>query len=166
MLFVGIVFMLNTVAAFTKSKVQTKETSLWCTVIGSIIMFLLLFGIVTNLFKGAGTPTLWWAGQVALFGLTYFMMGLNGLVGNDQKGLGWFCGLVAVISIVIIVQACQGGDWRMIAIWVLWAFTWLMFFFELALGKDSWVRWMKWFQIFVLVATLLVPGIMILNGWW
>jgi hypothetical protein len=161
MFLVSIMFFLNTLSSY--GKVDSKESTLWCLVLGSIMLFLVIWGIVTSLFA---EQTFWWAAQAFLFALTYFMMGLNAVSGRDQRGLGWFCLFVAVIVPLLTYQAVLTGDMRMVAIWVAWGVTWFVFFLELGLGKVAIDRWFRHVQWLVLVFTLIIPGLMILNGWW
>ena len=161
MFWIACVFVINTAAAF--GKVDAKELGPWNLFIGSLILFVVLFGISTNVF---GDVTFWWAAQVLLFAVTYIMLGINYLRGTDGRGVGWYCLFVAISVIVPAYQTFASGDMRLGAIWVAWGLLWLLFWPMMSLGKGSWGLWVRWYQLFCLIFTLFIPGLMMLTGTW
>lgn len=161
MFWIGCVFVINTAMAF--GKVDPKETGPWNLVIGSLIVFVVALGLIKDMFEPV---TFWWAVQVLLFGMTYVMLGINTITNKDSRGLGWYCLFVAVTVPWPAWQTFAAGDWRLGMIWVLWGLLWLLFWPMMALGKASWGKWVRWYQLFVLIFTLWLPGLLMLTGNW
>jgi len=161
MLWIACIFVINTAAAF--GKVDSKELGPWNLFIGCLILFVVVVGVITDMFA---PMTFWWAAQVLLFAVTYIMLGITYLRGSDGTGVGWYCLFVAVTVIVPAYQTFAAGDMRLGVIWVAWGLLWLLFFFMMAMGKGAWGKWVRWYQLLVLIFTLFIPGLMMLTGTW
>lgn len=161
MFWIAVAFVINT--AMTFGKVDPKETGPWNLVIGCLIVFVVVLGLIKDMFAPV---TFWWAAQVLLFGMTYLMLGIITITGKDGRGLGWYCLFVAVSVPFPAWQTFAAGDMRIGTIWVLWGLLWLLFWFIYALGKLAWVKWVRWYMLFCLIFTLWLPGILMLCGLW
>jgi hypothetical protein len=162
MFIICICFMIN--IPMWCGKVAPKETGIMNTVVGFIIVGLALFDIVTN---SLGDITYWAAVQMCLFGFTYVQLGVNNLAGNDSRGLGWYCLFVTCVTPLLSYQSYQAGDMRLAVLWPIWGALWFLFFPILSLGKaEKWMPWFRWVAGISVCATLLIPSVMMMNGWW
>lgn len=161
MFWVACIFVINTAAAF--GRVDSKETGPWNIVVGSLVIFVVAVGVVKDLFNPV---TFWWAAQVLLFGMTYLMLGINTVRGTDGRGLGWYCLFVALSVPFPAYQTFAVGDYRVGVIWVLWGILWFMFFIMLGLQKTRIAKFVNWFQIFITIFTLWLPGVLMMMELW
>ena len=116
----------------------------------------------------AGDP-----GRIALaaglyfFGFTYLWVGINGITGWRNEGLGWFSLVVALAAVGFAIHSwVEVGDRTFTVIWLLWAVLWFTFFLLMALHRDHLAP-----AIGVLAAgegllTAAVPAFLIIVGWW
>lgn len=102
---------------------------------------------------------------VFLFGLTYAYVGLNSLLNLGSVGLGWFCGLVAVLGLAYSALNLA-GDPLLSVLWLAWAALWTLFFLLLALGISSLTAYAGWALILTSQATTTLPAILALTGAW
>jgi hypothetical protein len=161
MLWVTVLFIINTAVAF--GKVDVKESGPWNIVLGGLLVFVVLNGVFHESF---GEETFYWAAQVLLFAITYVMMGINIVKAFDSRGLGWYCLFVSITALVPCAQTFLAGDFVLGLIWAVWVSLWFLFFLLLALGKAGLGAFLKWYQIFALVFSLWLPGLLLLNGVW
>jgi putative amide transporter protein len=107
------------------------------------------------------------AAGLYFFGFTYLWVGINGITGWPNEGLGWFSLVVAVAAVGFAVHSwVEVGDRVFGVIWLLWAVLWTAFFLLMALHRDHLAP-----AIGVLAAgegllTAFVPAFLILAGWW
>ena len=150
---------------------------------------LLLLGRVTpaeaapiNLFVGAlqvVTPTtliimdmtddraVFAASGLYLFGFTYLWVGINGVTGWDDRGLGWFSLFVAMAAVVYSLHSFRiDGDPAFGAIWLVWSALWFLFFLVLGLKLDGLAAFTGVFTVVTAFATAAVPGFLLLFGSW
>ncbi|MFC7166037.1 AmiS/UreI family transporter [Halospeciosus flavus] len=96
-----------------------------------VAIFNLLVGIITFLivmwwgFGGAasqGTP--FNAAGTMLFSFTYLWLGVNAYRGTeDQRGFGWYCAFVAVVTIPTGYLTLLTGDIGLTLLWWVWGFS-------------------------------------------
>ncbi|MEE2568818.1 AmiS/UreI family transporter [Pseudarthrobacter sp. J64] len=112
-----------------------------------------------------GTPVLLGAAGMLLFGLTYTYVGLDTFLDLGGKGLGWFCGMVALFG-VLLAAAWLGSDPLLAVLWLAWAVLWGLFFVSLALGRSAVDSFTGWALVLTSQATATVPAFLGLAGLW
>jgi hypothetical protein len=100
---------------------------------------------------------------VFLFGLTYFYVGLDALRQLGSVGLGWFCGLVALVGLAYVV-ANLTLDPVLSVLWLSWVVLWSLFFVVLALGKSGLTVFTGWALILTSQVTTTIPALLGLAG--
>ena len=161
LLYVGAVLLVNGLAAL--GRIAAREGAVLNVFVGAISV------AGSAAIAGAGTPTA--IRDVAfglLFGLTYLWVAWNQFAGHDGRGLGWFCGFVAVTAAAIAADLLQAGPapgsaW-LAACWGLWSLLWAGHFVTGALQRRSWVRPVAWLGIAEAVGTAWLPGYLLLTG--
>lgn len=107
------------------------------------------------------------AAGLYLFGFTYLWVGINGLTGWPQAGLGWFSLFVALCAVGFAVHSFADlGDRTFGVIWLFWSFLWLLFFLVLGLGLDGLTRFTGWVTIAEAFGTAAVPAFLLVTGHW
>lgn len=102
---------------------------------------------------------------VFLFGLTYLYVGLDALRQLGSVGLGWFCGLVALVGLAY-VAANLALDPVLSVLWLSWVVLWSLFFVVLALGKSGLTVFTGWALILTSQVTTTIPALLGLAGKW
>lgn len=102
---------------------------------------------------------------VFLFGLTYLYVGLNALLNLGSVGLGWFCGLVALLGGFYAVTNLAADPFLSV-LWLAWATLWTLFFLLLGLGISGITRFTGWALILTSQATTTIPALLGLKGAW
>ena len=135
-----------------------------------------------NLFVGAlqvVTPTyliIFAAGDPALialaaglyfFGFTYLWVGINGITGWGNEGLGWFSLIVALAAVGFAIHSwVEVGDRTFGVIWLLWAVLWSTFFLLMALHRAHLAPAIGVLAVGEGLLTAAVPAFLIIAGWW
>ncbi|MDR1916811.1 MAG: AmiS/UreI family transporter [Synergistaceae bacterium] len=147
------------------NKVGDKEAGYWNLGFGLLTLFVILTGIVQNWFAEG---TLWWAAQVLLFSFTYVYMGIVKLTGVDGRGLGWWCLFVTANVPLPAYQTYLTGDILLTLIWIYWGLLWFLFWISMGLQKGGakLTTVLICLMIVGLFATLWLPALYMLNGWW
>lgn len=102
---------------------------------------------------------------VFLFGLTYAYVGLDALLGLGSAGLGWFCGLVALLAL-FYAASNLAQDPLLAVLWLAWAALWSLFFQLLALGRTELAAFTGWATLLTGPLTTAVPALLGLSGAW
>lgn len=105
------------------------------------------------------------AAGVFLFGLTYVYVGLDALMGLGSKGVGWFCGMVAFVA-VLLAAAWLAADPLFTVLWLAWAVLWGLMFASLALDRDRLDRFIGWALVLTSQVTATIPAFLGLAGAW
>ncbi len=105
------------------------------------------------------------AAGIVLFGLTYLYVGLGSVAGLGSAGVGWFCGFVAVLALVLAGTAAREDPVSSV-LWISWAALWTLFFLLLARGAERLTRVTGWSAILVGTISTVVPALLGLNGAW
>lgn len=161
LLYVGAVLLVNGLAAL--GRIAAREGAVLNVFVGAISV------AGSAAIAGAGTQTaIRDAAFGLLFGLTYLWVAWNQFAGHDGRGLGWFCGFVAVTAAAIAADLLQAGPapgsaW-LAACWGLWSLLWAGHFVTGALQRRSWVRPVAWLGIAEAVGTAWLPGYLLLTG--
>jgi hypothetical protein len=111
------------------------------------------------------TGVLLGAAGVVLFGLTYLYVGLDSLLSLGSSGVGWFCGLVALLAL-FYAAANLLQDPLLAVLWLSWAVLWSLFFLILALGRASLAPFTGWATVLTSQLTTTVPALLGLSGAW
>jgi hypothetical protein len=160
--FTGFIFTLNGINIL--GKMEPKEIGVLDLIFGSFIVVCMIIAMVFQLF-GEGTWHV--VGGVLLFGFTFLALGFVNLMGLDGRGSGYYCLFVAILTLPIAQKSFSAGDWRFGICWLIWGFYWFLFFLILGLGKTKIAHpVLGWSIIAVGSFTVVIPGYMILRGWW
>ena len=157
----GAALLINGLAAL--DRVPRRDAAVFSLVIGSAQLILGVAHLTVT--AGGGTQSLLAAAGMILFGLTYVYVGLDFLLGLGSKGLGWFCGMVAVCGI-LLAGAWSGEDPLLAALWLCWTYLWLLFFFHMALGFELMAPLIGWSLVLTSQASATVPAFLGITGQW
>ncbi|MGF9650222.1 AmiS/UreI family transporter [Pseudarthrobacter oxydans] len=105
------------------------------------------------------------AAGMVLFGLTYAYAGLDVILGLGSKGLGWFCGMVAFVG-MLLAAAWLRDDPLLAVLWLGWSALWALFFVSMALGLAQVDVFTGWALVLASQATATVPAVLGIAGWW
>ena len=125
----------------------------------------LMLGVVHLSGTGTGSEALMTAAGMFLFGLTYVYAGLDVLLGLGSKGLGWFCGMVAFVGL-LLAGAWLGIDPPLAVLWVCWSVLWGLLFASSALGAVRLEPFAGWALVLASQVTATVPAFLGLAGVW
>jgi len=113
----------------------------------------------------SGDAPLLTAAGMFLFGLTYAYAGLDVLLELGSRGLGWFCGMVAFVGVVLAV-AWFGSDPLLAVLWLAWAALWGLLFASSALGRPGLDPFIGWALVLTSQTTATVPALLGMAGMW
>ena len=105
------------------------------------------------------------AAGMFLFGLTYLYVGLDFLLDLGSKGLGWFCGMVACVGL-LLAAAWLAEDPLLAVLWLGWSLLWGLFFASMALGLSRVERFTGWALVLTSQVSATVPAFLGLAGLW
>ena len=160
LLFVGAVLFLN--GAWFLGAISQREVAVFNLFVGALQVVIPTLAIA---FGRTDIDTVFNAGGSYLFGFTYLYVGINNLVRNDGRGLGWYSAFVAAMAIVFGVVAID-HDPAFAVIWFVWAAMWTLFFLTLALGVPGLDAFTGWFIFLGGPLTCTVPALLIWRGHW
>ena len=124
----------------------------------------LVLGVVVLSLDGAADTAPAAAG-ILLFGLTYAYVGLDTLLDLGSKGLGWFCGMVAFVA-VLLAFFWFPADPLLAVLWLAWAVLWGLMFASLALGRSRLDPFIGWALVLASQVTATVPAFLGIAGLW
>jgi hypothetical protein len=144
-----------------------RDAAVFSLVIGSIQLALgvTYLAAVPPGVDGGGQQLLPGAAGMFLFGLTYVYAGLDYLLALGSRGLGWFCGLVGACG-VLLAAAWSAADPLLAVLWLCWAYLWMLFFLQLALGFARLTPLVGWSLVLASQASATVPAFLGLTGRW
>ncbi|RAM37914.1 AmiS/UreI family transporter [Arthrobacter globiformis] len=157
----GAALLINGLAAL--DRVPRRDAAVFSLVIGNAQLILGVAHLAVT--AGGGTQSLLGAAGMFLFGLTYVYVGLDFLLGLGSKGLGWFCGMVAVCGI-LLAAAWSGEDPLLAVLWLCWTYLWLLFFLNMALGFQRMAPLIGWSLVLTSQASATVPAFLGITGQW
>jgi hypothetical protein len=124
----------------------------------------LVLGVVV-LSPGSSAGAALTAAGMFLFGLTYVYVGLDFLLDLGSKGLGWFCGMVSFVG--LLLEAAWFADDPLLAVlWLAWSLLWGLFFASMALGLSRVDPFTGWALVLTSQVTATVPAYLGLAGLW
>ena len=129
LVFIGMVLILN--AIWLQGKVETRDVGVFNVLVGAIaILSSMLFG-----FKDGSVAL---SGGVTLFALTYLWVGINAIRGaEDQRALGYYCLLVAIVTLPFAYRAFVDGTPGWTFEWLSYGALWFLFYVVLTLGNTK-----------------------------
>ncbi|BCW20784.1 transporter [Arthrobacter sp. NtRootA9] len=143
----------------TLGRLPWRDAGVLNLAVGAVQLLLAILSL-----SGSATPLPASAGMF-LFGLTYTYVGLDALLALGSKGLGWFCGLVAGLG-VLLADAWLAGDPLLAVLWLAWALLWGCLFASLALGRKRLDPFIGWALVLASPATAAIPAFLGLTGAW
>lgn len=143
-------------------RVPGKDSGYFNLLIGGTQLILAVLIAVT---ANGNAAALLGVSGVFLFGLTYAYVGLNTLLNLGSVGLGWFCGLVALLGVAYSALNLA-PDPLLSVLWLAWAALWALFFLLLARGIESLTAFTGWALILTSQVTTTLPAILGLTGAW
>jgi len=124
-----------------------------------------LLSLTTNviaLTRGSEAADFAGVGGGLLFAFTYLYLAVVQWRGLEGVGFGWYCLFVAVSALVF--AGAKTDDWRVMAMWLLWASLWFLFYLAQGLGKN--LPFLGGYTIIIGLATCWLPGIIMMLGLW
>lgn len=107
------------------------------------------------------------AAGLYFFGFTYLWVGINGITGWPNEGLGWFSLIVALAAVGFAIHSWSVVEDRAFGvIWLLWAVLWFTFFVLMALHRDELGPAIGVLAAGLGLLTAAVPAYLIIAGWW
>ncbi|MGX5717253.1 AmiS/UreI family transporter [Arthrobacter sp. MAHUQ-56] len=125
----------------------------------------LALGVVHLSSGTTATAALLSAAGMFLFGLTYLYAGLDVLLGLGSRGLGWFCGMVALFGL-LLAGAWSVTDPLLAVLWVGWSVLWGLLFASMALGALRLEPFTGWAVVLASPVTATLPAFLGLAGTW
>lgn len=145
----------------TLGHLPRREAAVLSLLVGTVQ--LVLGVVVLSLGGPAGTaPT---AAGILLFGLTYAYGGLDTLLDLGAKGLGWFCGMVAFVALLLAFFWLP-ADPLLAVLWLAWAVLWGLMSASLTLGRSGLDHFMGWALVLASQVTATVPAFLGIAGIW
>lgn len=128
LLMIGMLLLVN--AAWLQGKVETRDVGVFNLVVGVIGVFYSGYLALVE----ANAPL---SAAFFLFAMTYVWVGINALRGaTDQKALGFYCLLVAILTLPFALKTFQSGDVVFGIEWVAFGITWFLFYKLLYSGSN------------------------------
>ncbi|BDD81864.1 transporter [Tsukamurella pulmonis] len=160
LLFVGAVLFVN--GAWFLGAISAREAGVFNLFVGAMQVVLPTLAVVA---ADGDLNGIFGAGSSYLFGFTYLYVGVNNLMGNDGRGLGWYSIFVAAMAIVFGAFSFA-ADPVLGVVWFVWAVMWLLFFLILARGMTALMPFTGWLILIGSHLTCTVPVLLIWRGAW
>lgn len=165
---VGFVLLHNAWFGFTKQGLEGKPASVVNFLGGGVIFLAALYTLMNP--DANGTVDYFTAAIYFLVSLTYLYIGFDSVYGLDARPFGVFCLTGAIALFIGGVLTVQGGldTWReiwLLICWFSWAVLWFILFIECAFEK-KFGKLTPAICLMTAFYTGLVPGVMMLAGWW
>ncbi|MHC6591997.1 AmiS/UreI family transporter [Arthrobacter sp. C152] len=156
----GVALLVNGLA--TLGHLPRRDAAVCSMAVGAIQLVL---GVVHLSAGSTAAGTLLTAAGMFLFGMTYLYAGLDALLELGSRGLGWFCGMVALCGL-LLAGAWSGSDPLLAVLWVCWAVLWALLFASLALGAHRLDPFTGWAVVLASQVTATIPAFLGLTGNW
>jgi hypothetical protein len=145
----------------TLGRLPRRDAAVLSLVVGIVQVVL---GVVV-LSPGPTVVTALTGAGMFLFGLTYVYAGLDALLELGSKGLGWFCGMVAVVGLLLAAVWLR-DDPLLSVLWLVWSVLWALLFTSLALGLARVDTFTGWALVLTSQVTATIPAFLGLAGLW
>jgi putative amide transporter protein len=146
----------------TLGRLPRRDAAVLSLVVGSVQLSLAVGYVIGA--DGSASALKSAAGMV-LFGLTYAYAGLDVILGLGSKGLGWFCGMVAFVGL-LLAAAWLRDDPLLAVLWLGWSALWALFFVSMALGLAQVDVFTGWALVLASQVTATLPAVLGITGWW
>jgi len=157
LLFIGFILIVN--AIWLQGKVDTKDVGVFNLIVG-------LLAFISALFYGFVQENYPLSAGGMLFAITYIWIGINALRGaEDQRALGYYCGLVSLTTIPYAYHAFAGGDLGWTFEWITFGILWFLFYLLLA-KQNTKIMAVTIFSTFFVGIEVAVTGWAYLYGYW
>lgn len=156
MLIIGMLLIVN--AVWLQGKAETKDVGVFNLIVGALtILYSAYLALVAE--QAALSAAF------MLFGVTYFWVGVNAIrAAEDQKALGLYCLLVAILCVPFAIKTFQSGDLIFAMEWVAFGVTWFLFFRLLFAGGN--VMKVLVPMVYVVGTAAALTGWSMLYGYW
>lgn len=162
LLYVGAVLFIN--GLLLLGRLTPREAAPMNLFVGALQVITPTVLIITGM---ADNRTVFAASGLYLFGFTYLWVGINGVTGWSNRGLGWFSLFVAMAAVVYSMDSFfTDGDAAFGVIWLVWSALWFLFFLVLGLEMDTLAARTGAFTVVVAFVTAAIPGFLLLLGHW
>lgn len=141
--------------------VPRRDAAVLSLVVGIVQLVLGVVVLSPGSSAGGALP----AAGMFLFGLTYVYVGLDFLLGLGSKGLGWFCGMVALVGL-LLAAAWFVKDPLLAVLWLGWSLLWGLFSASMALGLSRLEPFTGWALVLTSQVSATVPAFLGLAGLW
>ncbi|WP_430447166.1 MAG: AmiS/UreI family transporter [Pseudomonas piscis] len=157
LLYVGAVLFVNGI--WLMERISGREVAVINALVGSLSLLVALYMIFLVGEVRGGALTL-------LFAFTYLWVAANQWLGNDGRGLGWFCLFVSLTAATVAIQALGDlggafGVWNALN-WLAWTLLWFTFFLLLGLSRKI-QRQVALLTLACAIGTGWIPGLLILG---
>lgn len=157
LMFIGMVLIIN--AVWLQGKVETKDVGVFNVMVG-------ILGAIGAIYFAWAQSSFPLSAGVMLFAMTYLWVGINALRGaTDQRALGVYCLLVALITIPYAIQAYKGGDLGWAFEWVSYGVLWYLFY-QLLGKSNTRITGITIAMTYFVGVEVLVTGWVNLYGYW
>jgi hypothetical protein len=157
LLFIGFVLVVN--AIWLQGKVDTKDVGIMNLLVGTL-------GTIGALYYGLVQENFPLSAGALLFAMTYLWVGFNAIRGaEDQRALGYYCLMVAIVTVPYAIKAFQGGDLGWAFAWVSFGILWYLFYQVLTKGNTK-VMGMTIAMTYFVGIECLIIGWIYLYGYW
>ncbi len=130
LLYVGAVLFVN--AMWLLNKTDAKGAGVLNACVGGLIFLL----AINNEFHAKDMASSFVTAQFLLFAFTYLWLAISCFLSLDNRALGYYCLVVALVAVPTSIHTFAAGDWRFGLIWLMWAALWFTFFLFMGLGRQ------------------------------
>lgn len=156
LLFIGMNVFLN--ALWLHGKVPGKD-------VGVFNLLAAFIGISASFWAGWGQENFPLSAGFLLFSFTFLWVGVNALRDQqDQRALGWYSFLVAVITVPYAIVNYKAGYIGWTVEWIIYGVLWLLFWGLLGLQKESMLK-PAIIVAYLTGVMVMITGYLIINGW-
>lgn len=157
LMFIGMAVTLN--AAWLSQKVDTQDVGIYNVLAG-------LLGAIASIYFSWSQSNFPLSAAVMLFAMTFLWVGINAIRGaTDQRALGMYCLLVALLTIPFAIQAYLGGDLGWAFEWVTYGVLWYLFY-QLMGRSNTKVMGLTIGVTYFVGIEVLLTGWLYLYGYW
>lgn len=156
LIFIGSVLIVNGISII--KGYDDKETGIFNGIIG----FFCLIGNIVLMLHAKGHADYIEIAQSMLFTFTYLFLSLVKIYSLSGKLFGWYC--LFVFFNALFYAYYTSSDPRMVALWLLWAALWFLFFCTFSLNKQ--IRYLGNLTLMIGIITCTIPGLMMVTNNW
>lgn len=156
LIFIGGVLIANGIAII--KQYDNKETGIFNGIIG----FFCLIGNIILMLNAKESGDYVAIAQSMLFTFTYIFLFFVKNFSLSGKLFGWYC--LFVFFNALFYAYYDSADIRMVALWLLWAMLWFLFFCAFSLNKTF--KYIGVLTLLIGIFTCTIPGLMMVTHHW